>query len=440
MAMGRGHWCFYLLKRFDAQQVSILNFYIICLVLFAMNCSDDSLQSSSNSDDSVIYGCTDISSINFDSTATENDGSCIYCGLDTSFTSIQGGTAGYDITRSNNCSFVITGISGNKTILIKVNESGKELWNKKLGDVPGNHWGKSVRQTQDYGFIIGANQNTIIKTDSSGALEWFSKLSYSSNHFVEDVIETEDGDFIAVGGVGGDPIGGHNQKGQAFILKLSNGGNVQWVKRYGISDSPNDSFWGVVQSDDGGFVLAGEKLQSRNFEFYDHFWIMKTDQDGNMLWSHELGGNLWDEAKNIVKLSDDSYIAIGKKSLSSNNLNMWAIRFSTDGQILWNTHHGNNNYETGQSVSLSENEEVIAVAGYSRTSSGAPFNYRIWGLDVNNGKLLWDKVHGGVQEDEAYGIATGYDNGYMVVGKSYSFGNDRVNWLIKTNSVGEISN
>ena len=119
---------------------------------------------------------------------------------------------------------------------------------------------------------------------------------------------------------------------------------------------------------------------------------------------------------------------------------MWAIRISTDGQILWNTHHGNNNYETGQSVSLSENEEVIAVAGYSRTSSGAPFNYRIWGLDVNNGKLLWDKVHGGVQEDEAYGIATGYDNGYMVVGKSYSFGNDRVNWLIKTNSVGEISN
>ena len=41
---------------------------------------------------------------------------------------------------------------------------------------------------------------------------------------------------------------------------------------------------------------------------------------------------------------------------------------------------------------------------------------------------------------EAYGIATGYDDGYMVVGKSYSFGNDRVNWLVKTNSVGAISN
>ena len=75
--------------------------HILCLVFFNISCSDNSLQSSSNSDQYIIYGCTDIASVNFDSSATENDGSCVYCGLDTSFTSIQKGTAGYDITRSN---------------------------------------------------------------------------------------------------------------------------------------------------------------------------------------------------------------------------------------------------------------------------------------------------------------------------------------------------
>ena len=59
---------------------------------------------------------------------------------------------------------------------------------------------------------------------------------------------------------------------KAFIIRMSEGGGVQWIKRYGIIDTPNNTFWGVVEADDGGFVLAGEKLQDRNFEFYDHFW------------------------------------------------------------------------------------------------------------------------------------------------------------------------
>ena len=67
---------------------------------------------------------------------------------------------------------------------------------------------------------------------------------------------------------------------------------VQWIK-VGIIDTPNKLF-GAVEADDGGFVLAGEKLQDRNFEFYDHFWVMKTELMET--WSIESGGNLWDEA------------------------------------------------------------------------------------------------------------------------------------------------
>jgi len=264
-----------------------------------------------------ICGCTDSSATNYNLDATFDDGSCSYCGVDTSFSRVLTGTAGYDIVRSSNCSYVISGSDG-KTILLKIDELGNEIWSRSYSEISGNHWGNSVNPTSDGGYIIGAAQNTIIKTDSTGSMQWYHKLSYSYHHYVEDVMQTFAGDYIVVGGVGGDPsTSGHNQKGQAFILRMSEGGGIQWVKRYGISNTPNDSFWGVVQADDGGFVLAGEKLQDRNFEFYDHFWIVKTDGNGDMEWSHELGGNLWDEALDIVKLSDDSYILAGKKSLSS---------------------------------------------------------------------------------------------------------------------------
>jgi hypothetical protein len=358
--------------------------------------------------------------------------------VDTSFSRVLRGTAGYDIVRSSNCSYVISG-SNEQTFLLKIDELGNEVWNRSYSEINGSHWGNSVFQTMDGGYIIAGAQNTIIKTDSIGLLQWYYILPYSYSHYVEDVIQTFAGDYIVVGGVGGDPsTSGHNQKGQAFILRMSEGGGIQWVKRYGISNTPNDSFLGVVQADDGGFVLAGEKLQDRNFEFYDHFWVVKTDESGNMQWSHELGGSLWDEASDIKILSDDSYVLTGKKSISSTNLNMWVMRISSDGTILWQADHGNSNYDTGTSLTVSENEEIIAVVGYTRSSSTSPFKYRIWGVDVATGQIIWNRIHGGNLDDKALGIVESYDQGFNIVGSSYSFGSDRVNWLVKTNSSGNI--
>jgi len=384
----------------------------------------------------IIYsGCSDPSSDSkIENTITDN---CIESGNDTTFAKVLSGTAGYDIIKSSDCGYVISGSTGN-TILIKIDEDGNEIWSGTYGSISGSHWGNSVNQTSDGGYIIGAAQNTIIKTDSVGVMEWYKKLSYSQNHYVEDVIQTSDGDYMVVGGVGGDPLGGHAIKGKAFLLRMSEGGSIQWVKRYGIADTPNNNFWGVVEADDGGFVLAGEKLEDRNFEFYDHFWVMKTDLNGDEEWSIESGGNLWDEARDIVKLSDDSYIVTGKISLSSSNLNMRVMRVSSSGQILWQNNEGGGNYDTGTSITLSQNEELVAIAGYTRSSSGSPFKYRIWGVDVVSGQILWTKIHGGNQEDQAYGVVESYDSGFNIIGKSYSFGNDRVNWMVKTDSVGNV--
>ena len=87
---------------------------------------------------------------------------------------------------------------------------------------------------------------------------------------------------------------------------------------------------------------------------------------------------------------------------------------------------------------LSQNEELVAIAGYTRSSSGSPFKYRIWGVDVASGQILWTKIHGGNQEDQAYGVVESYDSGFNIIGKSYSFGSDRVNWMVKTDSVGNV--
>ena len=420
---------------------------IILVFVFYYSCGDSDNEADSPSEtvdctelppDTTVCGCMDSLASNYDIQALYDDGSCYYCDTDTTFSKVMAGTAGYDIIRSSNCSYVLSGSNG-RSILLKIDELGNEIWSRSFSDISGSHWGNSVNLTSDGGYIIGAAQNTVIKTDSTGLIQWYQKLSYSVAHYVEDVIQTSDGDYIVVGGVGGDPIGGHAVQGKAFILRMSEGGGVQWIKRYGILNTPMNSFWGVVEADDGGFALAGEKLEDRNFEFYDHFWVMKTDANGDEEWSIESGGNKWDEARDIVKLPDGSFIVAGKISLSSTNINMRVMRISSSGDILWQNNHGNNNYDTATSMTLTQNEDVVVLVGYTRSSSGNPFKYRIWGVDVASGQVLWNRIHGGNQDDESFGVVEAYDGGFNIVGKSDSHGNTRVNWLVKTDSQGNVN-
>ena len=420
---------------------------IILVFVFYYSCGDSDNEADSPNEtvdcaelppDTTVCGCMDSVASNYDIQALYDDGSCYYCDTDTTFSRVMAGTAGYDIIRSSNCSYVLSGSNG-RSILLKIDELGNEIWSRSYSDISGSHWGNSVNLTSDGGYIIGAAQNTVIKTDSTGLIQWYQKLSYSVAHYVEDVIQTSDGDYIVVGGVGGDPIGGHAVQGKAFILRMSEGGGVQWIKRYGILNTPMNSFWGVVEADDGGFAIAGEKLEDRNFEFYDHFWVMKTNANGDEEWSIESGGNKWDEARDIVKLSDGSFIVAGKISLSSTNINMRVMRISSSGDILWQNNHGNNNYDTATSMTLTQNEDVVVLVGYTRSSSGNPFKYRIWGVDVGSGQVLWNKIHGGNQDDESFGVVEAYDGGFNIVGKSDSHGNTRVNWLVKTDSQGNVN-
>ena len=56
-----------------------------------------------------------------------------------------------------------------------------------------------------------------------------------------------------------------------------------------------------------------------------------------------------------------------------------------------------------------------------------------------SGQVLWSRIHGGNQDDESFGVVEAYDGGFNIVGRSDSFGNSRVNWLIKTDSQGNVN-
>ena len=149
---------------------------------------------------------------------------------------------------------------------------------------------------------------------------------------------------------------------------MSDYGNVQWIKRYGIRNTLPDSFTEVVEANDGGFVIVGNKIEEREFYFYDDFWIMKVDENGDEEWSLEIGQNdRYDKANDIIKLSDGSYIATGWSFIDDGIAAMRLVRVSSDGNIIWNKLAGGNGwYDIGTSLAVNNNETVFVGCDHQK--------------------------------------------------------------------------
>lgn len=139
---------------------------------------------------------------------------------------------GIDLTRDGG--FIVTGYTwsygaGNADVyLIRMDTNGDTLWTHTYGDTD-SEAGLSVQQTNDWGFIIGGffhwpsnNYDMwLVKTDSTGQMEWERKYGGPDVEGAESVIQTTDGGY-ALCGLGQDA----SVTGAVYFVKTDSLGGV----------------------------------------------------------------------------------------------------------------------------------------------------------------------------------------------------------------------
>ena len=318
--------------------------------------------------------------------------------------------------RSPNCTYTTYGYG-----IEMMDELGNVIWT-----LDGSRTSPySMNTTSDGGYIFTFTSYVSRSSGPEGDINWSSEIpAYEATHYVKDAIQTTDGDYIVVGEIGGEPgPGGHDQKGQAFVLRMAEYGNIQWIKRYGIRNTLPDSFTEVVEADDGGFVIVGNKIEEREFYFYDDFWIMKIDQNGDEVWSLEIGQNdRYDKANDVIKLSDGSYIATGWSFIDDGIAAMRLMRISSDGNIIWNKLAGGNGwYDIGTSLAVNNNETVLMVAGMKVPPTGWDnTRIKLWGYNPWNGNQIFVRNNFSSEQGlNATDVVAAYDNGFIVTSSTF---------------------
>lgn len=296
--------------------------------------------------------------------------------------------------------------------------------------------GNSVHQTSDSGYIIAGTYNTLsslylIKTDARGNNKWEKKLKGSGQIIVSSVMQTPDGSFIICGGY---PPPSPQSPSDLCLIKMDSNGEKLWEKVYG---EPNNlwhySSWDLGNcinlTSDGGYIICGISASQ--------VYLVKTDVDGNTLWEKHFGGDKEEEGYSVQQTMDGGFIICGEtQSFGSGNSDIYLIKTDESGNKIWEKAIGGTSEDCGYSVQQSTDGGFIIIG---KTSSFGAGNDDVFLVKTDSaGKIVWEKTFGGINADGGYSIQETMDAGYVIVGYTKSSGEgDHDVYLIKTNQNGE---
>jgi len=296
-----------------------------------------------------------------------------------------GSEYGYDCITVDD-GYLITGYTtsfgnGSKDVyLVRIDQMGNELWTKSYG---GEKWdvGNALCRADDGGFIIcgfthstGAGEEDIyvIKTDADGNEIW--SRTYGEKRFeIGNSVCAVPGGYL-IGATTGTTEGGNSDY---YLLKIDRDGKELWSKKYATNGSYGHGFdWcnSMRPAPDGGFVLCGYS----DCEDIMNAHVIKTDAEGNEIWSRTFGTSKFYDYGNSVCIADDGAITVvgtAKKVDSVNiyNNDFYVVSLDADGNVLREQVVGGDSNEWGSMVCPADNGDIILV-GQTRSKLSDSFD------------------------------------------------------------------
>ena len=261
----------------------------------------------------------------------------------------------------------------------------------------------------------------------------------TNGDFAHTVIKSADGGYVIAGwtsSYNGDFSGNHGSI-DAWILKLNKNGDKEWLKVHGEAGS--DLAFSVIPSSEGGYVMAGSTNShdtTMAYRFTDT-WVVKLDKNGDTIWQKKLGGSGEDVANAVSAAADGSYVMAGSTISSDGDVSghnggddVWIVKLDDNGNILWQKTFGGSQVEVANAIASTSDGGFI-VAGYTNSNDGdvsgnhgSGFNpVDAWIIKLDkNGNKQWQKCLGGSGHDYGASIIASADGGYLMAG--YTLSND----------------
>jgi uncharacterized delta-60 repeat protein len=341
------------------------------------------------------------------------------------------------------------GTSNTKIWVLKLNTDGSVAWQKTYGGAQGDI-ANSIQQTADGGYIVagwtssygaGNGDALVLKLNADGSVAWQKTYGGADGDIAYSVQQTVDGGFIVAGATRSFSAGN-----SAWVLKLNADGSVEWQKAYGGSGGPSVNYAAssIQQTADGGYIVAG------SFNYYGMIdaLIFKLNADGSVAWQKTYGGISSDSASSIQQTTDGGYIVAGyTSSFGAGSADAWVLKLDKNGGIMGcnNVTIAASSASTLVTSAIPVNTTIVpSTATYVALSSTATVSNSTAAVATNcsytPSPLKWQRTFGGSGFDIANSVQQTTDGGYIVAGTTASFGAGGGDfWVLKLDADGSVT-
>jgi len=359
------------------------------------------------------------------------------------FQSHYGGTAddfGCKVIQTSDNGYFVAAITesygaGYRDIfLIRTNEFGDTLWTKTIGGLQDDQ-PNDMKKTSDNNYIIAGSTSSfgagnsdvyLLKVDQNGDTIWTKTYGGSMDDQAYDVIQTSDGGYLVIGSTTTFTSGFSS----VYAIRTDSNGDTLWTKTY--EEKYSNVGCSVVQLSDGGFFFCGSTQEYASSGTADCYFI-RTNSQGDTLWTKTFGGNNYDGAFNAYDVGNGIIISGTTKSFGAGGNDIFLGLFNYNGDNLWIKTYGGINSDYGGAFSRT-NDNGYIITGYTKSFGGGDQSMYLIKTD-NNGDTLWTRTFGQIEEWGGCVQQTS-DNGYIISGDISWYGKGIDVYLVKTNSDG----
>jgi len=252
----------------------------------------------------------------------------------------------------------------------------------------------------------------VVAVDAPDTL-WEKTFDFGGSSVLYDICPTHDGGFAAVGTVTTSHKEYVTDTSGILVVRTDPDGHELWHRNYSGPGFSQGS--GIAPTTDGGFIVVGNgmHLQSEN----PALLLLKIDQTGEIEWTQSFGRNGTYVGTSVAQTRDGGYIACGWMTPASEfNIDLYLLRISSSGEMIWETHAGGEKMDEGNAViELTDGSGFVAAGWTDSTGAGSGDLYLV-STDID-GKVLWEKTYGDTGYDVGEDVKEIPGEGFVLAGE-----------------------
>jgi len=234
-----------------------------------------------------------------------------------------------------------------------------------------------------------------------GNVEWDKSLGGDGEDEIFHTEQTSDGGYIvgsySMSGISGNKTDENKGLADYWLVKLSPSGTIEWQKSYGGSDW--DFLLTLQQTSDDGYIFAGQSDSpvSGDKTVDNHggsdFWVVKTDEEGEIEWEKTIGGDADDIPKCVTEThnggfifggTSDSGISGDKTDIGTGNEEGWIVMLDATGSVVWDKVVGTDLIDDISSIEQTSDRGYIlgGFAGFFTGTGDSVTNFGLYDFFV----------------------------------------------------------